>query len=208
MVSRASEAGSNFVGKVVSFISGLPSAVWNWLSNALSNVGNFARQLAQAGAHAASGLVTNIINKVRSLPSQLYNWGVDMIQGIANGIKNTIHKVTSAVSDVANKIKSFLHFSRPDEGPLAEYESWMPDMVQGLSDSLRKASPELINQTEALANGMSDAFNVNGSISASGGSYNNMVDAFKDALSQVKIEMDDEEMGHFVDKTVTKLIYN
>lgn len=208
MVSRASEAGSNFVGRVVSFISGLPSAVWNWLSSALNNVWNFAGQLAQAGANAASGLVNNIIDKVRSLPGQLYNWGVDMIQGIADGIKSAIHKVTSAVSDVADKIKSFLHFSRPDEGPLAEYETWMPDMVEGLSDSLRKASPELISQTEALANGMSDAFNVNGGISTSGGSYNNMVEAFKDALSQVKIEMDDEEMGHFVDKTVTKLIYN
>ena len=208
MVSRASEAGSNFVGKVVSFISGLPSAVWNWLSNTLNNVRNFAGQLAQAGASAASGLVNNIIDKVRSLPGQLFNWGVDMVKGIADGIRNAIHHVTSAVSAVADKIKSFLHFSRPDEGPLAEYESWMPDMVAGLSDSLRKASPELINQTEALANGMSDAFNVNGGISTSGGSYNNMVDAFKDALSQVKIEMDDEEMGHFVDKTVTKLIYN
>lgn len=209
MVSRASAAGSNFVNGVVSFISGLPSAVWNWLSSALNNVWNFAGQLARAGANAASGLVNNIVGKIRSLPSQLYNWGVDMVQGIANGIRSAIHKVTSAVSDLANKIKSFLHFSRPDEGPLAEYESWMPDMVEGLSDSLRKASPELINQTEALANGMSDAFNVNGGISTSGGrSYNSMVEAFKDALSQVKIEMDDEEMGHFVDKTVTKLIYN
>lgn len=207
MVSRASEAGSNFVSRVVSFIRGLPSAVWNWLSNTLNNAWNFAGQLARAGANAASGLVNNIIGKIRSLPSQLYNWGVDMVKGIANGIRNAIHHVTSAVSDVANKIKSFLHFSRPDEGPLAEYESWMPDMVQGLSDSLKKASPELISQTEALASGMSDAFNVNGSVSASGGNYNNMVEAFKDALSQVKIEMDDEEMGHFVDKTVTKLIY-
>lgn len=208
MVSRASAAGSNFVNGVVSFISGLPSAVWNWLSSALTNAWNFAGQLAQAGANAASGLVNNIIGTISGLPGQLYNWGVDMISGIANGIRSAIHKVTSAVSDVAGKIKSFLHFSRPDEGPLAEYESWMPDMVEGLSDSLRKASPELINQTEALANGMSDAFNVNGGISASGGNYNNMVSAFKDALSQVKIEMDDEEMGHFVDKTVTKLIYN
>lgn len=208
MVSRASAAGSNFVNGVVSFISGLPSAVWNWLSSALTNAWNFAGQLAQAGANAASGLVNNIIGTISGLPGQLYNWGVDMISGIANGIRSSIHKVTSAVSAVAGKIKSFLHFSRPDEGPLAEYESWMPDMVEGLSDSLRKASPELINQTEALANGMSDAFNVNGGISTSGGNYRNMVDAFKDALSQVKIEMDDEEMGHFVDKTVTKLIYN
>lgn len=208
MVSRASAAGSNFVSSVVSFISGLPSAVWNWLSSALTNAWNFAGQLAQAGANAASGLVNNIIGTISGLPGQLYNWGVDMISGIANGIRSAIHKVTSAVSDVAGKIKSFLHFSRPDEGPLAEYESWMPDMVEGLSDSLRKASPELINQTEALANGMSDAFNVNGGISSSGGNYNNMIDAFKDALSQVKVVMDDEEMGHFVDKTVTKLIYN
>lgn len=209
MVSRASAAGSNFVSSVVSFISGLPSAVWNWLSSALNNAWNFAGQLAQAGANAASGLVSNIIGTISSLPGQLYNWGVDMVQGIANGIRGAIRYVTDAVSGVAYKIKSFLHFSRPDEGPLAEYESWMPDMVEGLSDSLRKASPELINQTEALANGMSDAFNVNGGISANGGrSYNAMVEAFKDALSQVKIEMDDEEMGHFVDKTVTKLIYN
>lgn len=209
MVSRASAAGSNFVNGVVSFISGLPSAVWNWLSSALTNAWNFAGQLAQAGANAASGLVNNIIGTISSLPGQLYNWGVDMISGIANGIRSAIHKVTSAVSDVAGRIKSFLHFSRPDEGPLAEYESWMPDMVEGLSDSLRKASPKLINQTEALASGMSDAFNANGGVSTSGGrSYDSMVEAFKDALSQVKIEMDDEEMGHFVDKTVTKLIYN
>jgi tape measure domain-containing protein len=208
MVSRASETGSNFVNGVVSFISGLPSAVWNWLSSALNNAWNFAGQLAQAGANAASGLINNIIGTISGLPGQLYNWGVDMVQGIASGIRNAIGYVTSAVSSVANKIKSFLHFSRPDEGPLAEYESWMPDMVEGLSDSLRKASPELINQTEALANGMSDAFNVNGGISTSGGNYRNMVDAFKDALSQIKIVMDDEEMGHFVDKTVTKLIYN
>lgn len=209
MISSASAAGSNFVSSVVSFISGLPSAVWNWLSSALNRVWNFAGQLAQAGANAASGLVNSIVSRISSLPGQLYNWGVDMIQGIANGIRSAIHHVTSAVSSVADKITSFLHFSRPDEGPLAEYESWMPDMVEGLSDSLAKASPKLINQTEALASGMSDAFNVNGSVSASGGrSYNAMVEAFKDALSQVKIEMDDEEMGHFVDKTVTKLIYN
>ena len=209
MVSRASAAGSNFVSSVVSFISGLPSAVWNWLSSALNRAWNFAGQLAQAGANAASGLVNNIISRISSLPGQLFSWGADMVQGIANGIRSAIHHVTSAVSSVANKIKSFLHFSRPDEGPLAEYESWMPDMVEGLSDSLAKASPELISQTEALASGMSDAFNANGGISTSGGrSYNAMVEAFKDALLQVKIEMDDEEMGHFVDKTVTKLIYN
>jgi hypothetical protein len=35
-----------------------------------------------------------------------------------------------------------------------------------------------------------------------------MVSAFKEALSEMKIEMDDEEMGRFVDKTVTELVYS
>jgi hypothetical protein len=39
------------------------------------------------------------------------------------------------------------------------------------------------------------------------GNFDSMVSAFKEALYQVKIEMDDEEMGRFVDKTVTRLVY-
>lgn len=176
-----------------SLISGIGSKIGN-LGNAIGNV------------------ATKIIDGVKDIPGKMVKWGKDMIQGLIDGIKGMIGKVGDAVGGVANKIKSFLHFSRPDEGPLAEYESWMPDMVEGLRDSLRKASPELIDQTKELAQGMSDAMSVNGTITGTGGGYggssfDSMVSAFKDALSQVKIEMDDEEMGHFVDKTVTKLIY-
>ena len=35
-----------------------------------------------------------------------------------------------------------------------------------------------------------------------------MVSAFKDALSDMKIELDDDEVGRFVDKTVTRLVYS
>ena len=38
-------------------------------------------------------------------------------------------------------------------------------------------------------------------------SYNDVVNAFKDALGQMKITLDDEEMGHFVEKTVADAIY-
>lgn len=179
------------------------------LGSLISGIGSKIGNLGTAIGNVA----TKIIDGVKHIPGKMVKWGKDMIQGLIDGIKGMIGKVGDAVGGVANKIKSFLHFSRPDEGPLAEYESWMPDMVEGLSDSLRKASPELIDQTKALAQGMSDAMSVNGTITGTGSGYggssfDSMVSAFKDALSQVKIEMDDEEMGHFVDKTVTKLIYD
>ena len=53
--------------------------------------------------------------------------------GIVNGIKSAVGAVTDAVNGVANKIRSVLHFSVPDEGPLTDYESWMPDFMVGLA---------------------------------------------------------------------------
>ena len=79
-----------------------------------------------------------------------------MIQGFINGIKNMIGSVGNAISGIANKVKSFLHFSRPDEGPLREYEKWMPDMVDGLAKTLQKRAPRLYNATKELAKKMSD----------------------------------------------------
>ena len=38
-------------------------------------------------------------------------------------------------------------------------------------------------------------------------SYNDAVKAFKEALKEMKIELDDEEMGNFVEKTVVDAIY-
>ena len=122
-----------------------------------------------------------------------------------------IGSLGDVVSNIAGKITSFLHFSRPDEGPLREYEEWMPDMIDGLSNSLRKASPQLIGETKALAQGMSDALNIqtgySGASRVSGTGFDSMVSAFKEALSEVNIVLNDEVAGEFVDKTVTKLIY-
>ena len=40
---------------------------------------------------------------------------------------------------MAEKIRSFLHFSVPDEGPLTDYESWMPDFVGGLAKGIENS---------------------------------------------------------------------
>ena len=56
-----------------------------------------------------------------------------------NGIRSCIGAVANAVTDVANMIRSHLHFSVPDEGPLTDFESWMPDFMQGLAEGIEKS---------------------------------------------------------------------
>ncbi len=71
-----------------------------------------------------------------------------------------ISGVGNAVKGIADKVKSFLHFSRPDEGPLREYEKWMPDMIKGLTKSMKRNSPKLYNESKALAEKIAKSFDL------------------------------------------------
>ena len=82
------------------------------------------------------------------------------MEGFGNGITKFMSKVTAPVKNLANKIASFLHFSRPDVGPLRDYETWMPDFVSGLATTLEKSRPMLDNAAATLADGI--ARNVKG----------------------------------------------
>lgn len=55
-------------------------------------------------------------NIITSLPGRALQWGMDFINGIAEGVRRAIGNVVSAVSDVADAIRSYLHFSVPDVG--------------------------------------------------------------------------------------------
>ena len=52
---------------------------------------------------------------------------------------------------VADKIKSFLHFSVPDEGPLTDYESWMPDFMKGLAKGIEKSKSLVADAMDDVA---------------------------------------------------------
>lgn len=75
-------------------------------------------------------------------------WGSDLVKGMASGMVQVAAKrglLTKAVKFVGTVIRAFLHFSRPDKGPLRDYETWMPDMVHGMADSLKNNAYVLRN---------------------------------------------------------------
>lgn len=88
-----------------------------------------------------------------------YTWGEDMMKGFINGINALKNRIARTAESVAKSISSFLHFSKPDVGPLRDYETWMPDMIKGLSDTLIKASPILDNTVAGITTRIADSFN-------------------------------------------------
>ena len=88
---------------------------------------------------------------IKGLASSAWNWGVDIVYGIANGIRNAVGNVVDAVRSIADKIAAFLHFSVPDEGPLTEYESWMPDFMGGLAEGIEKSKGMVQKAVDGVA---------------------------------------------------------
>lgn len=83
-------------------------------------------------------LVSFLYNTFGDLVDVAFSWGKDMISGLINGIKSMLGTVGNAAKSVASKITSFLHFSRPDVGPLRDYEEWMPDFVGRMAQQLKQ----------------------------------------------------------------------
>lgn len=121
------------------FISGLASEAAQWGQNIIDQI---VAGLAQAAAikTAVEDAFAGAIEYITSLPGKAVEWGKDFINGMREGIENAVGGLLNSVQDIAGDISSFLHFSRPDRGPLRNYETWMPDFMEGLARSLDNSS--------------------------------------------------------------------
>lgn len=75
-------------------------------------------------------------------------WGKDLIDNFVNGIKSKISAVISAVSGVAGTVKSFLGFSEPEKGPLSNFHTYAPDMMDLFIKGIRDNEKKLTDQIE------------------------------------------------------------
>ncbi len=170
--NTVSTSWSNIKGATISAWNNIRSTISNALSSTYSTVtsrlsgmvgaasAQFSNMVSSA-ASAAVGVYNHIYSGfektwgyITGLPAKAYQWGVDLIEGFTGGIKNFLHKVRDVVSSVADMVKQYLHFSRPDVGPLRDYETWMPDMMQGLADGIRKNQYLVENAMRDLSGNM------------------------------------------------------
>ena len=169
----------NALSTIWNGISGIASSIWTAIKEHIGNtVGRMVDGIKFA-IQKIPGIFSDIFGRVRnfvtSLPGEALRWGRDIIDGIADGIKGAIGKVTSAVKGVADKIRSFLHFSEPDVGPLSDFHTYMPDMMSGLASGIKAGIP-MLQKAAGLAagvisGGLNGTVTTDGIVGASSGSY-------------------------------------
>lgn len=168
-VISAFEAIGSFIGKVVDAIVGfftetVPNAFSNLKDKAIQLKDNIVQtfvnikdKIATTIGNVKDTIVNGIqsaVEFITSLPGKAFQWGKDFIQGLIDGIKSMIGGIVDAVSGIADTIFGWLHFSRPDKGPLRQYETWMPDMMSGMARGIRQNAWQLEEALDAATSHM------------------------------------------------------
>lgn len=128
----------------VGILSGIFQNIWNAIVEKVTGIKD-----------AIVNGFTAAIDWIKSLPAQALQWGADIVQGIVDGITGAIGKVGDAVKGVADKIKSFLGFSVPEDGPLSDFDTYMPDMIELMTKGINAGKDKIRGALESLTGEMS-----------------------------------------------------
>ena len=150
---------------ITSLVTHLPEIIAAIISALIELVAGMCEYITTDGAE---DLAKNFLAVFGMLSDDAVKWGSDLIQGFIDGIKKMASKLTSAVKGVAQTVANFLHFSVPDEGPLADFDKSGGDMIEEFINSMNRETPELeaaLNQTAGIISAGMDGANANAVIS-------------------------------------------
>ena len=137
-----------------------------------------------------------IVEKVKEGLTQVIEnakqWGRDLISNFLSGMSEKWENLKSGVSGIAQGIKNFIAFSEPKEGPLSDFHTYAPDMMELYAKGIRDNKYKVLNELADFATEISGG--VSGSRLGVSGGYDQPINI------TVKSILD----GKVISETVTK----
>lgn len=202
----------NIIFNIVNtLISKLPEIIMTGIkiiSSLIQGIGQMLGGVTQAIGKIGSAM----ISKLLEFPGKMAEVGLNLIKGLWNGINNAkdwiLNKIKGFGQSILNGIKSFFGIHSPSTLFRDEIgQNLALGIGEGFSDEMGAVSKEMQDAIPTSFD-TNATLNTNSSLGAgSDYSYNRMLEAFQEALSSMKIELDDEEAGRFVRRTVEDAIY-
>lgn len=162
LFSASWEAIQKIVGDVVDAISKKISDVWEAitsflrdkiftpLQNTFSSVWNSLYNKVHDPVEKMKTFIGSafdwIRNKITGVIESAWSWGRDLIDNFVDGVSSVVHKIGDTLSGVAQKIRDFIGFSEPKEGPLSNFHTFAPDMIDLFTQGIKENEDDLQRQ--------------------------------------------------------------
>lgn len=172
-------------------------------------------KIVEASAKLIAMLVTGLVKSYSSLIragadvlqkikegfsiEKALTWGKDLIDNFIRGIKSKWNDLKNAVKDMAETVKSYIGFSEPEVGPLSNFHTYAPDMMElfakGIKDNEDLIADQMNESLSIPVNmGINTASGGGGSTSiaptinvygAAGQDVNELADAIMDRMNDL-----------------------
>jgi len=101
----------------VNFFAELPGKIWEFLSQAVAKLGEWALGLISKAGEVLPGVISSVVGFFSGLPGKMLEVGKNLVQGIWNGISNAaewvLEKIKGFGATIVNGIKSIFGIHSP-----------------------------------------------------------------------------------------------
>lgn len=132
------------IEKVPVIIGNLVKCILEFLPQLLESGVKLIAELAKGvleGAGSVIKAIGDLMGKVRDAIHEKVEaakqWGADLIQNFISGITSKVSGLWNTIKSIAGGIKNMLGFSEPKEGPLSNFHTYAPDMMELFAKGIR-----------------------------------------------------------------------
>ena len=154
---QMSSAAENAKERMTQSANNTASAYAASFDNINSGARRNAETVKDSASNAASGVedaATRSGNALSGLPEKAKQWGSDFASSFVDSFVDTWTVLKSGFEDAAKWISERFHFSVPDKGPLADADTWMPDMMKLFASGIERNKNSVIRQVAGLSASM------------------------------------------------------
>lgn len=215
--------GQGLINAIPRLIDKLPQII----ESLITNLYTFLPKLVEAGVQLSIQLsigmvkaIPQIVAKIPQIISGIFNGfsqglgqfkdiGINIIKGIINGMFSWLGNLWQSIKDICGNIVGWFSNLLGIHSPSTVLADKIgKNMALGIGVGFEDTMTDVASQ-------MTDAIPTNFDLNASAGTsttqptlFEDMVEAFKQALSEVNVVLDDEVAGKFVTDTVERAVYS
>ena len=157
MKDKAVAAVTNLYNSVVNWFKQLPGTIQRWLNNALTQVANWGRNMANKAREGMRSVITAVTDTLGALPGKVLSIGSDLVTGLWNGINDKLGWLIDKIKGFANTVKDKIANFFGVHSPSTE-TAWIGEMLdEGLAEGMLDHIASPVKAMQRVSRGVLDA---------------------------------------------------
>ena len=163
ILEKVPEIIMNIVQALTGLSSEVVQAGWDTLKSFVSGIIDNIKEAIETGKELFNSVKEGITAKIEGATE----WGKDLIDNFIQGIKDKFNKVKDTLTDLGDLIKDMIGFSEPDEGPLSNFHTFAPDMMNLFADGINENIGVVEGALDNMANAVKEDVTASANVSYS-----------------------------------------